>query len=89
MIHPAIYECDKCHARQDTHDQFWTVGIKAESFQHNSNEFVDKKFKMQVCRACLESFGIYVQIKPNEPPRPTPPTLEDLIVEIIENTVRR
>ncbi len=88
MIHPATYECDKCKKIQDTPEQFWEVGIKAQAFNYTSDSFVNEKFKMQVCRPCLESFGIYAQQrKASEAPAPQPPTLEELIVEIVRQNI--
>ena len=80
MIHQATYECDKCHAIQETDEQFWTVGVKAVHHRYTSDSFVDETFKMDVCRTCLESFGIHVSRREkHEPPPPAPPTLEPLL----------
>ena len=80
-----IYTCDKCKAEQETVNQFWTVGVTAtHGCSDSSREFVKNKH-MQVCRPCLESLGLYVQIKPEHkasPPRI--PTVEELIREIVE-----
>jgi hypothetical protein len=81
-----IYKCDKCGGEQDTEAQFWIVGVVADHIGHKPNcyaptSFVEK-MSMQVCRPCLESFGIYVQIKKNEPDPPVP-TTEELICEIV------
>ena len=77
-----IYTCDKCGNEQHTSEQFWTVGVTAIPSLAASRQFVPGK-SMQVCRACLESFGIYVQVKTGEPPAPVP-TIEDLILEIVQ-----
>ncbi len=88
MIHPATYECDKCHAVQATDSQFWEVGIKCNHLNYTNNDFVDETFRMQVCRPCLEAFGIHVQArKRDEVPLPPPPTLEDLIRELVAREV--
>jgi hypothetical protein len=39
---------------------------------------------MQVCRPCLESFGIHVQTKTKDDVVPTVPSLEELIREIVQ-----
>ena len=75
-----IYKCDKCGNEQDTDEQFWTVGITARTKWHRDMNDVVKS--IHVCRPCLESFGIYVQKKKDEP-LPEPPTVEELIREII------
>lgn len=76
-----IYKCDRCAGEQDTPAQFWTVGVFANC-QSNSRDFVSSEHKMHVCRPCLESLGIYVR-KQDMPTGVPPPTLEDLIREIV------
>lgn len=76
-----IYKCDKCGCEQHTSDQFWTVGIIADHFQYSSRRNFVKDMNIQVCRPCLESFGIHVMTKPE--PEHRKPTVEDLIGEII------
>ena len=79
-----IYTCDKCGAEQKTQEQFWTVGVTANTLFSTSDYFVSG-MSIQVCRLCLESFGIYVQKRQfDDPPTPTPPTLEDLIIELVQ-----
>ena len=79
-----LYICDKCGNTQETENQFWTVGVTASHGKHpeGRNIYVKDKY-VQVCRPCLESFGIHVQQKPSDPPKPKPPTVEELIREII------
>lgn len=78
-----IYICDKCQNEQPTAEQFWTVGVSANVHTYVGDHFVEGK-SMQVCRPCLESFGIYVRQKPNDAtPPPAPPTVEELIREIV------
>ena len=78
-----IYKCDKCGNEQNDNDQFWTVGITARTKWHQSMDDIVKS--IQVCRPCLESLGIYVtQTKKKDEPLPAPPTIEELIREIIE-----
>lgn len=80
----AIYTCDKCKKEQDSDFQFWTVGVTANHGVTPSNHFVAQK-SLQVCRPCLEGFGIFVQTrgKPDKS-EPKTPTLEELIMEIVE-----
>ena len=73
-----IYKCDKCGNEQTTGEQFWTVHLSI-----SCKYFSDSRQKeIEVCRPCLESFGILV---PAEKAKtlPPPPTVEDLIREII------
>lgn len=84
MAIKTIYICEKCGHEQLSSDQFWTVGVQA--YHHNYSvgprEFVEGK-KIQLCRPCLESFGIYVQQRKDPEVQPVTPTLEELIAEII------
>ena len=84
MAIKTIYICEKCGHEQLTADQFWTVGIQANhhGYAVGFYDFVEGK-KMQVCRPCLESFGIHVSKKVEQDTKPAPPTLEELIAEII------
>lgn len=75
-----IYKCDKCGNEQDTDEQFWTVGITARTKWHQDMDATERS--IQVCRPCLESFGIHVSQKKDKP-LPAPPTVEELIREII------
>ena len=75
-----IYKCDKCGNEQTTKEQFWTVGVIATTSHSSSGALPIKS--IHVCRPCLESFGIYVQKKKDEL-LPKPPTVEELIREII------
>lgn len=88
MSKKVIYKCDKCGAEQETSGQFWTVGVKASPYDFSRDLFVSDKHVMEVCRPCLESFGIHVQAKPKDQPQPpTPPTLEELITDIVLRTM--
>ena len=73
-----IYKCDKCGNEQNSRKQFWTVhiSISCEYYTHSQQK------EIQVCQICLESFGILVPEKKKET-LPPPPTVEDLIREII------
>ena len=79
-----IYICEKCGHEQLTDQQFWKVGVQAHpiNYPHTAHSFVTGK-TMDVCRPCLESFGLHVQKKQDGPAQPVP-TVEDLIKAIIE-----
>ena len=79
-----IYTCDKCGNEQATQEQFWTVGVTANCGL-NAHKYFVAGMSMQVCRPCLESLGIYAQKREDEPDAPKPPTLEELIIEIVRN----
>lgn len=79
-----IFKCDKCGAEQSTPEQFWTIGVFATLHSQgirNPSETVKDK-AIQVCRNCLEAFGIHRQA--SNPAALTPmPTIEDLVRQII------
>lgn len=81
-----IYKCDKCNNEQPSREQFWKVGISARhygapTYGGGCMEIIGEKF-IDVCRPCLESFGIYTKTKPTEPS--TPETIERHMRRIIE-----
>ena len=78
-----IYKCDKCGTEQDNDTQFWTVGVTANHGLKPNTCFVTGK-SMQVCRPCLEGFGLFVQKRPDIPTPSKEPSIEEMIREIIE-----
>lgn len=86
-----LFTCDKCGTVQDMTKEFWSIGVvvKEGSMTTWSLPHPGKDSIMQVCRPCLELLGIYrsPDIKPGHIAPPPPPTLEDLIVEIVRNQV--
>lgn len=75
-----IYKCDKCGNEQKDKNQFWTVKVNVTS---GDLPYLGSLVKsIEVCRPCLESFGINVIEKKNAP-TPKHPTVEELIREII------
>jgi len=84
-----IYKCDKCGSEQETYEQFWNLGVVAYSHGRRLdpyNPFVSSEHKMQVCRSCLESYGIHVMKGKEREPVITP-TLEDIIIDIVHETL--
>lgn len=80
-----IYKCDKCGNEQSTPEQFWKLGLTARCMSLGGSHATNDINCMYVCRPCLEALGIYVrQPKADAPP---PPTLEDIIREIVRNTI--
>lgn len=75
------YTCDRCGSAQTTNEQFWTLEVQARC----NTQFPYEVAKIQVCRPCLELLGIHRRVKEGvKDKRPAPPTVEDLIREIIE-----
>ena len=80
------YICDRCKAEQPTDDQFWKIGVfaapvAAPLYSYFKSEVANRS--LQVCRPCLEYFGILVQKKPNEVSTLIH-TTEDILLELLE-----
>lgn len=84
MSHRNIYTCDTCKAEQPTRDQFWYVGVYANTNGAYRNDYESPVAQIEVCRVCLEKLGIHdgrpVEQKAAEP---APTTVEDLVRELI------
>ena len=82
MAITTIYKCDKCGAEQPTNVQFWNLSI---SYQELSLSYGKSYTKgIHVCRKCLESLGINPSKETKESPDYNPPTIEELIAEIVQ-----
>lgn len=80
------YICDRCAHPQESPDQFWVIGVKAKPYGYTTSQWEASDHQMQVCRPCLEVLGFHVRApKKDEPPLPAPPTLEELIREIVQS----
>lgn len=89
-----IYTCERCKKDQDTESDFYTVGILVQSgsedftnMGYGNKRCVDSGKQMQVCRTCLEAMGISPWQPEQKPQDTPPPSLEDLIREIVAATV--
>ena len=83
------YICDKCGAVQDSPEQFWTIGLV---YSHQGATYLQystpkKKHTMQLCRRCLVDLGILIPANTDEPVSQSPPTLEELIRDIIREEI--
>ena len=81
------YTCDRCNHEQTTFGKMWTVEIAVNemgtwSKPSNSKGALSKLW----CRRCVETFGLLQPAKDDtEHVITPPPTLEDLIREIVQN----
>jgi len=75
------YTCDRCGHSQKTSDQMWEVGFAYRS-RHGGSYTIQAPSWW--CRGCLEHFDVLPATTPLDPP-PTPPTLEDLIRELVQD----
>ena len=76
-----IYKCDKCGAEQSTNEQFWYLAVAYKCLHLGYGE--SKTKGINVCRKCLESLGINATPQTKESPEYSPPTIEELIAEIV------
>jgi hypothetical protein len=81
MTITTTYTCDRCAVNQTTDEQFWKIGV---TYATLNSSFPQPTFarRMHVCRICAEELGL---VPPATLPAPPPPTLEDLIREIIQS----
>ena len=79
-----IYKCDQCGKEQFDKKDFWELAVvyRTDYVSWNPDR---SDLKMQVCRPCLETFGIVIE--PKEPPIAQPMTIEDLIYEIANQAI--
>ena len=77
-----IYKCDKCGAEQSTNEQFWYLAVAYRCMHSNYGE--SKTKGINVCRKCLESLGINASKAVRESSEYNPPTIEELIAEIVQ-----
>ena len=79
------YICDKCGAVQHRPDQFWEIGVSARQKGTYGNAYGSSDTPtMDVCRSCLEGLGIHAQAETKASSEYSPPTVESLILQIIE-----
>lgn len=78
------YICDKCGQEQDKREQFWALGVWASHTGGYHESVVEHKLSIQVCRPCLESFGVHVQKETKAAPAYVERTIEDILRELIE-----
>jgi len=81
------YVCDKCGNIAHDPNQFWTIGVTAKCQDRLYSNYVIAP--MEVCRKCLESLGIFPSKETKAAPEYSPPTLEDLIIDIVERHVSK
>lgn len=84
------YTCDKCGHHQTKNDQMWGIGVVLQHGMEVSNSRYSTSLIPQAkglwCRKCIESIGLLCEApKPDDKDAPPPPTLEDMIREIVQN----
>lgn len=82
MAITTIYKCDRCNSEQSSNTQLWQLNV---AYRHLGTGYSENKTTgIQVCRKCLESLGINASKAVRESPEYNPPTIEDLIAEIVQ-----
>lgn len=88
------YTCDRCGYETDSWDntrseggssrQMWTVGVAVRHSQHlqSVGAYVTEGQRADWCDSCVREMGL-VGVKPTPNQDPPPPTLEDIIREIV------
>ncbi|MDR4483873.1 MAG: hypothetical protein R3B95_11780 [Nitrospirales bacterium] len=85
MIIPEQYQCDKCGLTSFQSSSVWTLRIDAkEAVGYEVPIQLEGNFYLMVCLACAESMGIKRKPTSQEEEQIQPPTVEDLIRQIIE-----
>jgi hypothetical protein len=86
MAKKTIYTCDKCGAEQLTKTQFWTLQITART-EGDEFESSVSGLMIEVCRECLEKYGIYSKQKPKQTTEENRVTIESIIKDLIDKAV--
>lgn len=84
-----IYKCDKCGKEQETNNQFWFLKLIANCGESPASGYTHSTpvHQMQVCRECLEAFGIHVTRKEIQP-QVQYPTFEDIVYDMVHNIIQ-
>ena len=81
-----IYKCDKCGGIQESKEQFWQIAVTLTSYGlHVSSSNINKS--MHACRKCVIDLGLLPPPDKQAPTAPPPLTIEDLIIEIVQQAV--
>ena len=86
------YTCDKCghsQERPQSPKQLWDVGIGIEALGTGSYHSISSRLahKQIWCRSCIIKSGLFPPSHIDKEKAPTPPTLEDMIREIMKEEI--
>lgn len=86
MAVKTTYTCDLCGHTQDDSNQMWWVGVSIDQNRHTSQRYA--KMDQLWCRACaLKRHLLPFSDEKQKAKAPPPPTLEDLVREIVREEV--
>jgi len=74
------YKCDFRGAEQSNPGQFWHVSV---NIRESDNYPAATKRGAHACRVCAERMGLLPFTRSTPEPRPTVPTLEELLREVL------
>lgn len=91
MSRNVSYTCDKCGHTQDTEDQMWETGVllRHTGGRHIYSSNFTPSFEQLWCRKCIVSVGLLAPSIKKESEPTTPPTLEDMIRDIVSEEIHR
>lgn len=92
MAHKTTYTCDRCSKQGESPDFLLAVDVRIRSSYPTSySDNMDVKKTAEWCQQCLHDTGlkqIYdVEKKKRVDPPPNPPTIEDLVREIVSEMI--
>lgn len=82
------YTCDKCGHAQTEKEQMWDIGISLTHLDYPYSTRRTLNPKKLWCRACVEEIGLLVpSSKQPNAPVPKPATLEDIVRDLVLETI--
>lgn len=84
-----IYRCDRCEKEQSERTQMWYIGIGVNAVDPPVNRSI--RDEQLWCRMCVEKMHLLPSVRHDREKEelPPPPTLEDLLTELIERIVEQ
>lgn len=82
------YKCDRCGVEQPTHEQMWEIIFHFRPFDKRPYQAMQYMPATALwCRNCCELYPQMLKKKEETPTPAPPPTLEDLLREVIREEV--
>jgi len=77
------YTCDKCNKQVDNPQELFELALVLTRYGNNTTNIKAQEW----CRECLLSHGIVAWRDDAIPKPPAPPTLEDMLVQFIDQRI--
>ena len=82
------YICDKCGKISATPEQIWEIGVSMRALGGAFQYKTEPRSKSLWCRPCVVSVLGFLPSQAGDPPAPvTPPTMQDILQQIIDESV--